>query len=110
MKGKTLIVTIAAIAVCSLSSAALGWFLADGDIGVAKVADHISVSEEEQYEYMIKEFNEKLAVFKKGSETPEMVFDVFIHHLPEYDRAKIEDGVKVKDYETLVSLLQDYTS
>lgn len=62
------------------------------------------------WEYLIREYDGRLAVFHGGSEEPELVFDVFVHTLPEYDRGQLKQGVAVQSYEELISLLEDYTS
>lgn len=60
--------------------------------------------------YTIREYEGRVAVFRREEEEPELVFDVFVHTLPEYDRGQLQQGVKAADYQELVSLLEDYTS
>ncbi|MDD2955462.1 MAG: hypothetical protein PHD67_04000 [Oscillospiraceae bacterium] len=62
------------------------------------------------WKYMICEYEGRLAVYCRDEEEPEMVFDVFVHTLPEYDRGALRQGVPAASYEELVALLEDYTS
>lgn len=64
----------------------------------------------EEYGYLLKEHEGKLAVFEKGQSTPHMVFDIYISTLPNYDQGQLAQGVKVKDYDELVLLIEDYIS
>ena len=52
----------------------------------------------------------RLAVFLPGKKEPELVFDVWLHHLPDVDRARLQQGIEVFDEETLLALIEDYTS
>jgi hypothetical protein len=60
--------------------------------------------------YRLAEKDGRLAVYLQGQDEPEIVFDVYLHHLPDVDRARLEEGIEVSDYETLLALLEDYTS
>lgn len=63
-----------------------------------------------EYQYLLKEYNGKLAVYFSNSQTPETVFDLYLSTLPEYDRGQLRLGVPVKDYEELVKRIEDYIS
>jgi hypothetical protein len=52
----------------------------------------------------------KLAVFIIGKTEPELVFDIYLHHLPDVDRLRLEEGIEVQDYQQLLRLIEDYTS
>ena len=41
---------------------------------------------------------------------PDLVFDVYVRTLPEYDQQQLERGVRVKDYDKLTALIEDYIS
>lgn len=75
-----------------------------------KRAASIPPDKEEEYEYTIKEHNGRVAVFPAKSAEPELVLDVLVKYLPDYDRAQMQDGIHVKNYEELVKLIEDYTS
>ncbi len=60
--------------------------------------------------YTIKEYEGKIAVFMGEKQKPEIVFDRYVHLLPDLDRKEIREGVIAEDYETLLSLIEDYTS
>ncbi len=65
---------------------------------------------EPEYQYLLKEYNGKLAVYFSNSKTPQTVFDLYLSTLPEYDRGQLRLGVPVKDYEELVQRIEDYIS
>ena len=65
---------------------------------------------EPEYQYLLKEYNGKLAVYFSNSQTPQTVFDLYLSTLPEYDRGQLRRGVPVKDYEELVQRIEDYIS
>lgn len=66
--------------------------------------------QEEEYEYLLKEYQERIGVFRKGADTPEMMLNVYVYHLPKYDQQMLKEGIPAKDYQQLVSLMEDYTS
>ena len=39
-----------------------------------------------------------------------MVFQVYLHNLPEQDQKALEEGLEVEDYRELDRLIEDYTS
>ena len=61
-------------------------------------------------QYIIKGYEGKLAVFIGDKSEPEILFDVYLHHLPDVDRLKLQEGIRVDDYQELLRLLEDYTS
>lgn len=65
---------------------------------------------EENYKYLLKNYDGKLALYFYGEKNPEKVFDVYIKTLPEYDQIQLDDGVFVESYEKLLVLLEDYSS
>ena len=60
--------------------------------------------------YMLKGEDGKLAVFIIGKKEPELVFDIYLHHLPDIDRKRLEEGIEVFEYEQLLNLIEDFTS
>ncbi len=60
--------------------------------------------------YCIKIVDDKLTVIKNDEKTPEMIFDISVKMLPEYDRQKLKDGVYVYSYDELLKKIEDYTS
>ena len=71
-----------------------------------KIDNNITI----EYEYILKSYDDKLAVFVKDYKNPEIIFDVYLHQLPDLDAEKIKNGMPIKDYKTLISILEDYTS
>ena len=65
---------------------------------------------EPQGGYRLQSYNGRLAIFREGSDTPEMIFDVYTRLLPQADRDRLEQGITAPDYETLTRLIEDYIS
>lgn len=64
----------------------------------------------ETVEYILKEYNGRLAVFTGENTVPDYELDVYTRHLPEYDRKQLEEGIPVQGYEQLTALIEDYIS
>ena len=62
------------------------------------------------YPYLLREYEGKLAVFTDDLVEPDMVFDVYVKTLPEFDREQLKTGVRVETYDKLVNLIEDYIS
>ncbi len=62
------------------------------------------------YQYLLKDYNGKLAVYLPNKKTPETVFDFYLSALPSYDRGQLQMGVPVESYEELVKRIEDYIS
>lgn len=69
-----------------------------------------SEQQSEQYQYYLREYQGKLAVYLPDKEQPEKVFDLYLTTLPAYDRGQLQMGIGVRDYEQLVQLIEDYIS
>ena len=60
--------------------------------------------------YLLRSYEGRLAVFRQGCDTPELIFDVYTRLLPPADRDRLETGISAPDYETLTRLIEDYIS
>lgn len=115
MKRKTLAVTAAAIAFSAISGGVIG-FLAGAEqkreASAAEPAANVAVGEPQSKKprYRLASYQGKLAVFIIGKNQPELVFDRYLHYLPDVDREKLEEGIEVADYSELMRLIEDYTS
>ncbi len=69
-----------------------------------------TASDTGEYDYLIKSHEGKIAVFLFESSKPEIVFDVYVHYLPEMDRHLLEEGIPIKDYQTLLIAIEDLVS
>ena len=65
---------------------------------------------EPQSGYRLQSYNGRLAIFREGSDTPEMIFAVYTRLLPQAARERLEQGIPAPDYETLTRLIEDYIS
>lgn len=64
----------------------------------------------QEYKYILKEFNGKLAVFKIDKKEPEMILDVSIDRLPEIDIEQLKIGLKIKNEKELNDRIEDFIS
>lgn len=60
--------------------------------------------------WCLREHNGRLAIFKEGTDTPELIFDVYTRLLPSTDRTLLQQGIYAADYEELTRLVEDYIS
>lgn len=60
--------------------------------------------------YTIKEYEGKIAVFKDFDKNPFMVYEAYTSLLPEQDRQRLENGIKVDNSTDLQRIIEDYTS
>lgn len=115
MKKKSNQIGIAALAVALLAGGALGVWIKfqSPDIPYAAVDIESNVSApqpEQKPRYLLTGHQGKLAVFMIGKKEPELVFDRYLHYLPDVDRMRLEKGIEVFDYAELLQLIEDYTS
>ncbi|MEG0571102.1 MAG: hypothetical protein RR497_05610 [Oscillospiraceae bacterium] len=68
-----------------------------------------SVSENE-FMYLVKEYNHKVGVFKYGQTSPVLTLDVYVDTLPKKDQTTLETGIKVYDSTQLERLIEDLES
>lgn len=73
-------------------------------------AENVSSEDISGYPYLLRSYDGKLAVFTDDLVEPDLVFDVYVRTLPEYDQQQLERGVRVKDYDKLTALIEDYIS
>lgn len=60
--------------------------------------------------FIIRSYNNNIAVFEEGREEPYRIFDTDIRILPKVDQERLDKGIKVANYADLKKLLEDYTS
>lgn len=81
-----------------------------GSVSGIERKTEIEVPEKYDYAYILKEHEGRVAVYPAGGDDPELVLNVLVKYLPDYDRSQMKEGIKVKTYDELVSLIEDYTS
>ncbi len=76
--------------------------------------DNTQISSQSQtvkyHSYVVKEYNGKIAVFEKGSQSPYRTTDMYINFLPEYDKALLSTGIEVDTQAEVNKVLEDYIS
>lgn len=72
------------------------------------VIEQKTSNSKKNYEYMLKDINGKINVFKKGTETPIDVLEKETNMLPPYDRELLSQGIYIENIEQLNKILEDY--
>ncbi len=62
----------------------------------------------ENYEYVLKDINGKINVFKRGTEAPIDILEKETSILPSYDRELLSQGIYIENIEQLNKILEDY--
>ncbi|WP_197068308.1 BofC C-terminal domain-containing protein [Candidatus Soleaferrea massiliensis] len=79
-------------------------------LNFANHADSQNINEISGVEYVLKDYDGRLAVFKSNQQKPEIVFNVYTSNLPQYDQDSLQKGVAAKDIQELNRLIEDYIS
>ena len=64
----------------------------------------------EQTGYVLREYEDRLAVFLEGDTDPLYVFNVSMSTMSDYDKTALKEGIAAQNIEELKSLVEDYTS
>lgn len=104
MKSKVLKISIFSL-VCVLFLATLFVNL-NNDIKIYENEE----KEKQQVIYTIKEYEGKIAVFKNSDKKPYTVYEAYTSLLPEQDRQRLQNGIKVDNTTDLQKIIEDYTS
>lgn len=59
-------------------------------------------------QYIVKEYDGKVAVFKLGENEPAETLDIDITSLPFSDRAALKEGISLQDTKKLNQLIEDF--
>ncbi len=68
-----------------------------------------NIEEREEFNYLIKEVEGKINVFKVGCKKPISILEKEIEYLPEYDQKMLKNGIYVENSEKLNKILEDYS-
>lgn len=71
--------------------------------------DKSSYDNDESY-YILKEYNNYVAVFHSNEDMPLYVSKTLVKDLPEADKLMLENGIRAKDKKILTRLIEDYCS
>ena len=97
---------------CIILTASLLFFLIVMSIytGLNSDRSNIESTVSENTIYVIKSYDQKLAVFQPGNSEPLFVYDFYITSLPEIDAKRINDGIIVHNRTELQETLEDFIS
>ena len=73
-------------------------------------SEQIVSEDTSNYPYLLRTYEGKLAVFTDDLVQPDLVFDVYVRTLPELDQQQLSCGIRVKTYDELTSMIEDYIS
>ena len=73
-------------------------------------SEQIVSEDTSNYPYLLRTYEGKLAVFTDDLVQPDLVFDVYVRTLPELDQQQLSRGIRVKTYDELTSMIEDYIS
>ena len=120
MFDRKLVYTISGIAVVALLVFGLGQLPESrdtvqmhesrGDIELFRHDTPKETPQQEEFTYLMREYEEHIAIFLIGEEMPFMVLDTRVGFLPDYDRMLLKTGILVRDKEQLSALIEDYIS
>lgn len=67
------------------------------------------ITEATKYQYTIKDYKGRIAVFKYGKEIPLEIYEIYTDTLPLTDSTKIREGINIRDETELQKAIEDYT-
>ncbi len=75
----------------------------------AKPSETPKITETPPVYYIVKQHNDRIAVFINGKDEPLQILDSpFVRDLPEYDQQILSKGIIVNNNEELLRVLEDY--
>ena len=60
------------------------------------------------YPYILKEYNNTIAIFKDNEKIPTLILDVTLSELPPRDIAILKEGIPAKTLEQALAMAEDY--
>lgn len=67
------------------------------------------ITENANYEYTVKDYKGRIAIFKYGKELPLEIFDIYTESLPKIDSIRIKEGINIADENELQKIIEEYT-
>ena len=60
------------------------------------------------YPYILKEYNNTIAIFKDNEKIPALILDVVLSELPPRDITLLKEGIPAKTLEQALAMAEDY--
>lgn len=60
-------------------------------------------------QYIMRDYNGRIAVFRNGEDFPDEVFDIFTSSLPKEESERIMNGIAIQDSQELQEMIEAYT-
>lgn len=67
-------------------------------------------SETAKEQYLLKEYEGKIALFLPPDEEPDTVYPIYVNMLPQLDRKRLERGIHLTDQDTVNRYIADFES
>ena len=76
---------------------------------IMAVQTNAQAAGDEVYQYVLKNENNRIAVYERGKEEPVRVLDYPVDSLPYMEQSALENGIPVKDQSELQKMIEDFT-
>lgn len=63
-----------------------------------------------EFMYILKEYENKIGVYKANETEPFKVIDVYVNNLPSVDQYELKSGISVQNDDKLRMIIEDYES
>jgi len=73
-------------------------------------ANTVSEAENIPNEYIARDLNGSIAIYRKGEATPFRTLDIMVDSLPDTDREMLKNGITLSSEDELIGLIEDYSS
>lgn len=100
---KIFIITTLVIILCAISVIYNLNKIKSTQVGAKEITENVN------YEYTVKDYKGRIAVYKYGKSLPLEIFDIYTNSLPKTDSLKIHKGINIEDEKELQKVIEDYT-
>lgn len=97
------------VLLCSIAFTVLMVLSVTTYVNAPALVDNQNVSTIE-YQYILKEYDGKIAVFYPHKEEPSRVLNIYTQNLPEDDIKRLKNGIDVTNLEQLEQYIADFDS
>ncbi len=73
------------------------------------IASSAFPKEQTDTQYIMRDYDGRIAVFRNGEDYPEEVFDIFTSSLPQEEWERMINGIAIKDNQELQEMIEAYT-
>ena len=111
---KTAIITLSALSALLVLGCTIAVSTKSSNTNKGYIDSQVITSEnttaDSEYVYIMKIYNGKISIFRKGESQPFRTLDTDISELPDGDIQLLSDGIKIKSDAQLQKSIEDYSS